>query len=139
MNTIAHVLRILCVAIAILAIPAATSAATSKKAGTARANVVGAAISRNLNGTYDIRVTIRSADTGHEQYCDRFEILEPNGNLLYLHRIESPHADKQPFSVTALGVKIPEDLAQVTIRARMKPGGASGKEKTIAIPPRKKK
>ncbi len=111
--------------------------ATTAKKSEGPANVVGAAMSKNIDGSWDIRATVRSKDTGPSSYADRVEILDPEGKLLHTIPVPNHHLNEQPFSVTATNVKLPTDIAHVVIRARMKPGGASGKERTLKFPKKK--
>jgi hypothetical protein len=124
-------------ALALLAAPLAESATEKKKSGPA--NVVGAAVTRNLDGTFDVRITVRSADKGSEYYCDRIEILDAEGKILHTHRVAKPHFNEQPFSETLRNLRLPADLEQVTLRARMRPDNATGKDRTLKLPPLKKK
>ena len=124
-------------ALTLLAAPLAQAATEKKKSGPA--NVVGSAITRNLNGTFDLRVTVRSADKGLEYYCDRIEIVDPEGKVLYTHRVAKPHHNEQPFSETLNNLRLPAELEQVIVRARMRPDNATGRDRTLKLPPLKKK
>ena len=123
--------------LALLAAPLGHAATEKKKSGPA--NVVGAAVTRNLDGTFDLRITVRSADKGPEYYCDRIEIVDPEGKLLHTHRVAKPHPNEQPFSETLRNLRLPAELEQVTLRARMLPDKTTGKDRTLKLPPLKKK
>ena len=124
------------IAVALL-VPLAGGAAEKKKSGPA--NVVGAAATRNVDGTFDVRVTVRSSDKGPEYYCDRIEFLDADGKVLHTHRVAKPHPNEQPFSESLRNLRLPEGLEQVTLRARMFPDKATGKDRTLKLPnPRKK-
>jgi hypothetical protein len=71
-------------------------------------------------------VTIRSNDKGWDYYCDRFEILAPDGAVLGTRILVHPHDDEQPFTRSLGNVRLPVGLQEVRIRAAMKPNGASG-------------
>lgn len=120
-----------------LAAPVLQAAVEKKKSGPA--NVVGAAVTRNLDGSFDIRVTVRSADKGPEYYCDRIEFLDADGKVLHTHRVSRPHLNEQPFSETLNSLKLPPELEQITVRARMRPDGAAGKDRTVKLPQHKKR
>jgi hypothetical protein len=130
------ILSILILAGALVA-SAAAPAAEKKKTGTTAANIVGSAVTRNLDGSYDIRVTVRSADKGPEYYCDRIEFVDAEGKVLHTHRIAKPHVNEQPFSETLRNLRFPEGLEQVTVRARMRPDHATGKERVLKLPKKK--
>ena len=121
----------------LLGTPAANAATEKKKSGPA--NIVGSAVTRNLDGTFDLRITVRSADKGPEYYCDRIEIVDPDGKVLHTHRVAKPHPNEQPFSETLRNLKLPAELEQVTLRARMHPDKATGKDRTLTLPSAKKK
>lgn len=86
-------------------------------------------------GGHEFAVTIRSDDTGWARYCDRFEVVAPDGAVIATRVLLHPHVDEQPFTRSLSGVKVPAGLDSVTVRARMKPGGASGETITISWPP----
>jgi hypothetical protein len=45
-----------------------------------------------------------------------------------------PHTDGQPFTRSLTGVRIPDDVAEVTIRAHDSVHGHGGKALTVAVP-----
>jgi hypothetical protein len=45
-----------------------------------------------------------------------------------------PHENEQPFTRSLTGVAIPEDVAEVTIRAHDNVDGYGGREALVAIP-----
>jgi len=98
------------------------------------ADVVQAKVEKGANGTYNFDVTIRSNDRGWDYYCDRFEVLDPDGKVLGVRTLYHPHETEQPFTRELYGVRIPAGLRKVTIRARHKPRGYDGKTLTITLP-----
>ncbi|MEZ5651802.1 MAG: hypothetical protein R3E87_14790 [Burkholderiaceae bacterium] len=84
---------------------------------------------------YRFSATIRSADRGWQRYCDRFEILAPDGRVLATRILVHPHVDEQPFTRSLDDVRIPGDVGHVVVRARMKPDGASGATIRVTWPP----
>ena len=124
-------------ALAAVLIAVPVHAAEKKKSGPA--NVVGAAATRNLDGTFDMRVTVRSADKGPEYYCDRIEFVDADGKVVHTHRVAKPHPNEQPFSESLRNLRLPEGLEQITLRARMAPDKATGKDRTLKLPQPKKK
>ena len=73
-------------------------------------------------GTYTFAVTVSSPDTGCEQYADWWEVLTPEGELLYRRILAHSHVDEQPFERTGGPVSIRPDQT-VIIRAHMHPHG----------------
>ena len=98
------------------------------------ADVIRAKVEKASNGTYNFDVTIRSNDRGWDYYCDRFEVLGPDGKVLGVRTLYHPHETEQPFTRELYGVHIPAGLRKVTIRARHKPRGYDGETLTIALP-----
>lgn len=120
------------VASAALAFPFAMLVSTSTFAG--EADVIKAKVRKMANGSYNFDVTIRSNDKGWNYYCDRFEVLTMDGQLLGARTLFHPHENEQPFTRDLYGVKIPAGTKQVKIRARHKPKGYDGKVLQIKLP-----
>ena len=76
-------------------------------------------------GDYTFAVTIRSPDTGCEQYADWWEVLGTDGTLLYRRILVHSHPDEQPFTRTGGPVEIERDT-QVIVRAHMNSTGYGG-------------
>jgi len=98
------------------------------------ADVIAAKVAKGRDGTYDFDVTIRSNDRGWDYYCDRFEVLAPNGKVLGVRTLYHPHETEQPFTRELYGVKVPAGLRQVRIRARHKPRGYDGETLAVTLP-----
>lgn len=77
---------------------------------------------------------MRSADKGWDRYADAFEVLGPGGNLLARRDRLPPHEADPQFTRYLYGVKIPPDVAEVTVRAHYKPNGCDGKAATVRLP-----
>jgi len=100
------------------------------------ADVVGVALRRNADGSLDIAVTIRSADTGWQLYADRFEILAPDGRVLGVRELLHPHEDEQPFTRELTGLRLPPGVTEIVVRAHMKGVGYDGATRRVPVPPR---
>ena len=98
------------------------------------ADVVAAKVRRAANGTYDFDVTVKSDDRGWDYFADAFEVLTPEGKVLGTRVLLHPHENEQPFTRDLYGVKIPQGVERVVIRARHKPKGYGGKTLTVELP-----
>ena len=98
------------------------------------ADVVAAKVTRAPDGSYDFDVTVRSRDKGWDYYCDRFEVMSPDGKVLGVRELLHPHEAEQPFTRELNGVRIPSAITRVVIRARHKPRGYDGTTLTLVLP-----
>ncbi|WP_080813155.1 hypothetical protein [Halomicronema hongdechloris] len=73
-------------------------------------------------GAYEFTVTVRSPDTGCDQYADWWEVLSAEGELLYRRVLLHSHVDEQPFTRSGGPVAVsPEQV--VIVRSHMHPSG----------------
>ena len=68
-------------------------------------------------------VTVRSPDTGCDQYADWWEVVRPDGTLVYRRVLQHSHVSEQPFTRSGGPVQADET---VIVRAHMNPGGYGG-------------
>ncbi len=98
------------------------------------ADVVGAKVHKAPDGSYSFDVTVRSNDRGWDYFADAFEVLTPDGKVLGRRVLLHPHENEQPFTRDLYGVKVPQGVERVVIRARHKPKGYDGKTLTVDLP-----
>ena len=72
--------------------------------------------------SHTFAVTISSPDTGCDQYADWWEVITPEGDLLYRRILAHSHVDEQPFERTGGPVNVAPDQT-VIVRAHMHPSG----------------
>lgn len=97
------------------------------------ADVIKAVAKEQGSGSWRFDVTIRSNDKGWDYYCDRFEIVGPDGTVLGTRILVHPHETEQPFTRSLGGVAIPGSVSTVTVRASMKPDGAGGETIEVSL------
>jgi len=98
------------------------------------ADVVGAKVRRAPDGSYNFDVTVKSNDRGWDYFADAFAVLTLDGKVLGTRVLLHPHETEQPFTRDLYGVKIPNGVERVVIRARHKPKGYDGKTLTVELP-----
>lgn len=94
------------------------------EATTPEANVT-AVSTKGTEKSYHFSVTIKSDETGCEQYTDWWEVLSEKGDLLYRRILIHSHPDMQPFTRSGGYVKIKKDDV-VYVRAHMNKLGYVG-------------
>lgn len=101
-----------------------SSADDDDDSGSSGANVEAVTVSGEA-GAYNFSVTLRSPDTGCDQYADWWEVLGEDGSLLYRRILAHSHVDEQPFTRSGGPVDIQGDTP-VFVRAHMNTTGYGG-------------
>jgi hypothetical protein len=109
---------------------------TSIPAFAGEADVIKAVAKAAGEGKYRFDVTIKSNDKGWDYYCDRFDILGPDGKILGTRILHHPHESEQPFTRSLGSVAIDASITEVTVTASMKPSGEGGETVKIKLPGR---
>ena len=99
-----------------------------------QADVLDVKIQREAGGSYHFEVTVRHADEGWEHYADRWEILAPDGSVLATRPLRHPHVDEQPVTRDLSGVRVPESIRRVTVRAHDSRHGFGGRQVAVDLP-----
>ena len=81
-------------------------------------------------------VTVEHDDSGWDHYADGWQVVAPDGTVLGTRVLYHPHENEQPFTRSLSGVKIPESITQVLVRARDSVHGFGGEEQTVKLPGR---
>ena len=89
-----------------------------------RANVM-KVTTNSVNNNYRFSVTLKSDETGCEQYANWWEILSEDGKLIYRRVLAHSHPDEQPFTRSGSSVSI-DKKQTLYIRAHMNNVGYSG-------------
>lgn len=97
------------------------------------ADVLDVEVSCNNDSTCDFNVTVKHADDGWEHYVDRWEVRTLDGKRLAVRQLAHPHDDEQPFTRSLRNVQVPDNVTEVTVRARDSRHRYGGKEITVNV------
>ncbi|MDA7949400.1 MAG: hypothetical protein MPJ78_18215 [Hyphomicrobiaceae bacterium] len=109
-------------------------ALTPANALSGEADVVGVKIIKEGTGTYRFDVTVRHADEGWKHYADAWEVVAPDGTVLGTRKLAHPHENEQPFTRSLPGVRIPDGVDEVTVRAHDSVHELGGAEMRVQVP-----
>jgi hypothetical protein len=99
-----------------------------------KADVIEVIVTHTGDGTYKFDVTVHHADEGWKHYADKWDVIAPGGMVLGTRILVHPHVDEQPFTRSLAGVKIPEGIGEVTVRAHDLVHGYGGKTVNVTVP-----
>ncbi|RMD62730.1 MAG: hypothetical protein D6826_06690 [Alphaproteobacteria bacterium] len=97
------------------------------------ADVVAARAVAEAGDTWRFDVTVAHADTGWDHYADKWEVLTPDGRVLATRVLLHPHEAEQPFTRSLRGVRIPEGMDRVRVRAHDSVHGYGGREIEVTL------
>jgi len=86
--------------------------------GAGEVSVVKIEATRAADGNWRFDVTLRHADEGWDHYANLWRIETPDGRILGERVLAHPHVNEQPFTRSLSGVRIPDTVDQVIVRAR---------------------
>ncbi len=98
------------------------------------ADVLKVDVACNSATSFRFDVTVKHDDQGWTHYANRWEVLSPDGELLATRVLAHPHDHEQPFTRSLTNVNIPDDLAEVVVRAHDLEHGYGGKELRVRLP-----
>ena len=97
------------------------------------ADVIDAEVKQEDDGSYTINVTVQHADEGWNHYADHWLILDKDEQVIAARKLMHPHVKEQPFTRNLSYIEIPDDVAEVTIRAHCSVDNYTGKDMTLKI------
>ncbi len=97
------------------------------------ADVARVKVTKLENGAYRFDVTVRHKDEGSKHYANKWDVVGPDGAVLGTRTLYHPHVEEQPFTRSLSGVKIPEGVTTVTIRAHDSVHNYGGEVVTVAL------
>ena len=86
------------------------------------------------DGSYRFDATVRHDDTGWDHYADRWDVLDASGNVLATRVLLHPHETEQPFTRSLTGVRLPDGISRITVRAHDKIHGNGRVTYTVDLP-----
>lgn len=78
-------------------------------------------------------VTVKHSDEGWDHYANRWEILNPEREIIATRVLMHPHEQEQPFTRSLPAVVIPEGIEAVIVRAHDSVHEYGGKEMTVML------
>lgn len=109
-------------------------AASAGAALAGKADVVDATIGPAGDGTWRVAATVRHADEGWDHYADQWQVIGPEGAVPGTRELHHPHENEQPFTRSLSGVRIPDHVKRVEIRARDSVHGHGGETIVLDVP-----
>ncbi len=99
------------------------------------ADVIDVTIEARGNRLYRFEVTITHEDRGWDHHVDKWEVVGPDDTVLAKRSFFNPReGGEAKFTSALVGVKIPDGINEVTIRAHDKVHAYQGKTVTVAVP-----
>ncbi len=89
-------------------------------------DVLGAAATRQSDGSWTFEATISSPYDSPERYADAWRVLGPDGTVYGIRELGHDHANEQPFTRSQNGIEIPEGVEVVTVEGRDQESGWGG-------------
>jgi hypothetical protein len=85
--------------------------------------ILAADIYRSNDNSWLIKVTLEHNDTGWGHYADNWQVVDNEGNVLGDRVLQHPHVKEQPFTRDLAGVKVPDGVTTIFIKAHDKVHG----------------
>jgi len=98
------------------------------------ADVVAVSVKKTAEMTFTFDVTLSHGDEGWKHYADKWDVVTPDGKVLGTRKLHHPHVDEQPFTRSLSGIKIPEGVDVVIIRAHDSVHAYGGKTVQVTLP-----
>lgn len=86
------------------------------------------------NGLYQFDVTVAHLDEGWEHYVDKWDVVAPDGAILASRSLVSPTENTPTITRSLVGVRVPDGIKGVTLRAHDTLHGDSGKSIYVDLP-----
>jgi len=97
------------------------------------ADVIEVEFKEMSNRLFHFTVTIVHDDEGWEHYVDRWDVVAPDGTVLGTRSLYQPNENGRQFSSSLVGVKVPDGISEVTLRAHDTIHEYAGKSATATL------
>ena len=97
------------------------------------ADVLSVSVEKTGERMYRFSVKVQHGDEGWNHYADGWDVVAPDGTVLGTRVLYHPHVEEQPFTRSLSGVRIPEGIEKVTVRARDAYGNVSYKSVEVTV------
>ena len=89
----------------------------SSSALAGEADVLNVIMSENMDGTFDLDVTVKHADTGWDHFANWWRVKTEDGKEFGRRVLAHPHVNEQPFTRELYDLKVPEGVSVVIVEA----------------------
>lgn len=103
------------------------------------ADVLKVSIKQHKSNTYTFQVTVKHDDSGWDHYVNKWQVMTKDQRVLATRALAHPHVNEQPFTRILSGIKIPEGIDSVVIRAYDSVHNYGGKEFIVNLENKNKK
>ena len=98
------------------------------------ADIIKVKVDKTSLNSFRFSVTVLHEDTGWQHYANQWDVIDKKGRILGTRVLLHPHVDEQPFTRSLSGLKIPEGIKTVTIRAHDLVHKYGGRQITVELP-----
>ena len=98
------------------------------------ADVIKVDVKKSRKGSFGFSVTVQHADTGWDHYANKWDIVGEKDVVYGTRILHHPHVGEQPFTRGLYGIKIPDSVKNVTIRAHDSVHEYGGKVVKVELP-----
>ena len=81
------------------------------------ADVLQVIMSEGMDGTFNLDVTVRHADSGWDHYANWWQVVTEDGKELGRRVLVHPHVGEQPFTRELYDLKVPKGVSVVIVEA----------------------
>jgi len=107
---------------------------TAATAHAGEADVIGVKVNEKGENQFYFSVSVHHNDEGWDHYANKWDVVAPDGIVLGTRILNHPHVNEQPFTRSLSGVKIPDTIETVTIRAHDSVHGYGGETVMVKLP-----